>query len=84
MVLIFGLLQPYLHEEDVVHPGRGQDLLHLFGVHGQRLLTQHILLGIHEQQTRAQVVGVDNSHIHHIYTHRNAQSRECDVGGHGN
>lgn len=46
--------------------GGGQDLLHLPGVHGQRLLAQHVLLGLGEEQTRAQVVGVDDSDVDHV------------------
>lgn len=59
----------YFHEEDVIPLGRSQNLLHLPGVHGQRLLAQHILLGVHKEQTSAQMEGVDNSNIHHICTH---------------
>lgn len=57
---------PYLHQEDVILLGRGQDLPHFPGVHGQRLLAQHVLLGVGKELTRAQVVGVDDSDVHHV------------------
>lgn len=69
-------LNLYLHEEDVVPLGRGQDLLHLLGVHGQRLLAQHVLLGVRKEQTSSQMVGVDNANIHHICTRTDTQTRQ--------
>lgn len=56
----------YLHQEDVVLLGGGQDLLDFPAVHGQRLLAQHVLLGVGEEQAGFQVVGVDDPDVDHV------------------
>lgn len=66
--ILFSLIHLYLHEEDIVPFCRGQDLLHLLAVHGQRLLTQHTLLGVGKEQTHAQMVRMNNSNVHNVCT----------------
>ena len=63
----------YLHQEDVA-PLRGSDeVLHLAGVHGKGLLTQHVLPSLEEEQAHPPVLRVQNPHIHHV----------CRAGGKG-
>lgn len=69
----------YLHQEDVVLLGGVQDLLHFPAVHGQWLLAQHVLLGIGEDQTRSQVVGVDDSDVNRVCRHEGAKTKELVI-----
>lgn len=70
---------PYLHEEDVIRFSRFQDLPHLLGIHGKRLLTQHILFGVGEEQTGAKVVGVDDTNIHYVCIHTSAREKSDNI-----
>lgn len=55
-----------LHEEDVVLLGRGDQLLDLLQVHGQRFLTENVLLSVHEENAHRQMMRVDGAHVHHV------------------
>ena len=74
-------VHPHLHEEHVVPPGIGHHLLHLPAVHSQGLLTQNILLGLHEDLADLQVVGMDDSDIDHIFTHTHTNTGDGEERG---
>lgn len=76
---LWKLVHHYLHKKDVICLSRGQHLLHLVGVHGQRLLTKDILLGICKEQRSFQMVWVDDSNVHHICTCIKAKTREITL-----
>ncbi len=55
-----------LHEEDLVPLSRGEQLLDLLQVHGQRFLTENVLLSVHEEHAHRQMMRVDVPHVHHV------------------
>ena len=59
-------LQPYLHQEDILLFGCGDQVFHLFGVHSKRFLAQHILPSLEEQQADFPVLCVQHSQVHNV------------------
>lgn len=58
----------YFHQKDVIRLRCGHQLLHLSQIHGQRFLTQDVLLSIKKHHAYWVVMGMDGAQIYHIYT----------------